>query len=106
MKPQPIDILLACPNCGTPHLDAPDPGSGWSNPPHTTHLCGHCGHLWKPSNYPTNGVATIGLDAQTCAHRHTRAIPSERITFHIECTGCGSKLANSGEWYLPTLRKT
>jgi hypothetical protein len=29
----------------------------WENPPHKTHLCNHCGHLWRPQEYATMGVS-------------------------------------------------
>jgi hypothetical protein len=31
----------------------------WDNPPHRSHLCHGCGHVWRPADVPTNGVATI-----------------------------------------------
>lgn len=35
----------------------------WTNPPHKSHLCrpedGGCGHIWRPADVPTNGVAAI-----------------------------------------------
>lgn len=70
----PVDIVLYCPKCATQHLDAPEadpPGAAirrrgaWTNPPHRTHLCAACGHLWRPSDTPTNGVQATqsGKDA-------------------------------------------
>lgn len=65
---QPIDMVLHCPACGMQHVDAPSPTDGqnlrmWSNPPHKSHLCrpedGGCGHIWRPADVPTNGVAAI-----------------------------------------------
>ena len=36
------------------------PGSPrWTNPPHKTHLCNGCGHLWRPANVPTTGVVAL-----------------------------------------------
>ena len=40
----PIDMILHCP----------------TNPPHRTHLCQHCGHLWRPALVATNGVQSLG----------------------------------------------
>jgi hypothetical protein len=54
----PIDMVLLCPNCGKEHVDRPEPGTVWNNPPHAKHLCHFCGHLWKPYPYWTNGVAS------------------------------------------------
>lgn len=71
---EPIPMLLACPECHTPHIDAPDtcedegcPHYGaqhshpdmWGNPPHRTHLCASCGITWRPANVATTGVAVL-----------------------------------------------
>lgn len=71
---QPIDMILHCPACGMQHIDAPefngtredkfpafgeDPAMSWTNPPHRSHLCHGCGHIWRPADVPTNGVAAI-----------------------------------------------
>lgn len=73
-EPAPIDMVLHCPACGLQHIDAPEPGrqlwgsnferpvveiGGWSNPSHRSHLCHGCGHIWRPADVPTNGVAEI-----------------------------------------------
>lgn len=89
-KPEPIDMVLYCPNCGKQHIDAPErftpTGSctcsgpdgpcenceaneqayrewasegPWTNPPHRSHLCHHCGCIWRPADVPTNGAAHI-----------------------------------------------
>lgn len=68
----PIDMVLHCPNCGMQHIDAPwtpkspltnDQINGvepvWGNPPHRSHLCHGCGHIWRPADVPTNGVAGV-----------------------------------------------
>jgi hypothetical protein len=78
----PIDMVLYCPTCGMQHIDAPtncDMGVGceevgicyaeahgepdrcsrWTNPPHRSHLCHGCGHIWRPYDIPTNGVKSI-----------------------------------------------
>lgn len=64
--PAPIDMMLFCPQCGLQHVDAPEThdsvsvdGHGWvpwTNPPHKSHLCHRCGHIWRPADVPTNGV--------------------------------------------------
>ncbi len=62
---EPIDMVLYCPACGTQHIDkeeTPEPhmmGDRWTNPPHRSHLCASCGHIWRPADVPTNGVQTI-----------------------------------------------
>lgn len=62
----PIDMVLVCPKCNTQHIDAPDePGTAmagiprWTNPPHRSHKCHCCGHVWRPSDVETNGVAAV-----------------------------------------------
>lgn len=54
---RPIDMILFCPKCGVQHIDGPT--SEWDNPPHRSHLCHGCGHIWRPSDVATNGVAAI-----------------------------------------------
>lgn len=55
----PVDMLLFCPACGFQHVDAAEPGTDWTNPPHRTHKCKQCKHLWRPADVQTNGVAFI-----------------------------------------------
>lgn len=75
-QPAPIDMVLHCPACGKQHIDAreynsthvdpypsstggDDPALSWTNPPHKSHLCHGCGHIWRPADVPTNGVAVV-----------------------------------------------
>jgi|SRR6185437_14894614 len=55
----PIPMVLHCPTCRTQHVDAPEPYSGWDNPPHKSHLCAMCGAVWRPADVLTTGVAAI-----------------------------------------------
>ena len=72
----PLDMILHCPACHEQHVDKPEgtfiPGftgeesaawnkerGMWDNPPHRSHLCHGCGHIWRPADVPTNGVAAI-----------------------------------------------
>ena len=80
-KVEPVDMVLYCPKCGTQHIDAPESDDDyrnkhlalggfdnqWTNPPHKSHLCHGCGHIWRPSDTPTNGVlrTASGKDADT-----------------------------------------
>lgn len=88
----PIDMVLHCPACGLQHIDAPEPelgpsvdGSGdmpiWSNPPHRSHLCHGCGHIWRPADVPTNGVAAVKTtgksDSPIAARAGVQAVPSD-----------------------------
>jgi NTP pyrophosphatase (non-canonical NTP hydrolase) len=67
---KPIDMVLFCPKCGLQHIDAPggehrEVRGGelvveeWTNPPHRSHLCARCKHIWRPADVPTNGVFAI-----------------------------------------------
>lgn len=73
---KPIDMVLYCPKCGMQHIDRDESPSDrewaaqsagdreiqyWTNPPHRSHLCQNtrCGHVWRPADVPTNGVAAI-----------------------------------------------
>lgn len=59
-QPAPIDMVLHCPACGKQHIDAPDERTpDWKNEPHRSHLCHGCGHIWRPADVPTNGVAAV-----------------------------------------------
>lgn len=69
----PIDMVLHCPKCHMQHIDAPEPhmraapdgglilsgDPSWNNPPHRSHLCHGCRHIWRPADVPTNGVHAI-----------------------------------------------
>ena len=76
VEPAPINMILHCPACHLQHVDKPEgtfiPGFTadesaawnkehglWDNPPHRSHLCHGCGHIWRPADVPTNGVAAI-----------------------------------------------
>lgn len=54
---QPIPMVLFCPACGEQHIDK----ANWESPPHRTHLCQVCGHLWRPASVYTEGVAEVPL---------------------------------------------
>jgi hypothetical protein len=62
---EPIDMVLHCPKCGKKHIDAPEEHwnraylYSWENPPHRSHLCYSCGHIWRPADVPTNGVYAV-----------------------------------------------
>ena len=51
----PIPMILHCPECGEQHIDTDE----WEVILHKTHLCLHCGHLWRPMEVPTVGVKSI-----------------------------------------------
>lgn len=75
---KPADVILFCPNCNAQHIDKAEPDNcqncgenryhhyaptneckdftEWLNPPHKSHRCHSCNHVWKPFDYATNGV--------------------------------------------------
>lgn len=56
----PIPMVLWCPACGRQHIDmvhASDPD--WTNPPHRSHKCASCSHVWRPADVATTGVFEI-----------------------------------------------
>lgn len=57
----PIPVVLFCPLCLKPHIDAPDPAVGWENLPHRSHKClnPECGCIWRPADVATSGVAYV-----------------------------------------------
>lgn len=82
-----LDLLLFCPNCHKQHIDEATPDvcelcgkhrddhpeigkvlrceqsgeefQSWFNPPHKSHRCGYCNTVWRPADFPTNGVDQI-----------------------------------------------
>lgn len=78
-KTFPIPMLLHCPACGAKHVDAPEFCSfceeagacfagmesfpktctAWLNPPHRSHRCQACDHVWRPADVCTTGVDAI-----------------------------------------------
>ena len=37
----------------------------WLNPPHKSHRCHSCNHVWRPFDYPTNGVLKTNSGIET-----------------------------------------
>lgn len=123
----PIDMVLHCPACGLQHIDARDcvfdhfdpPGSEtppdeyaeriremqewerthtWNNPPHRSHLCRGCGHVWRPADVPTNGVAAVQTRGNAdspihdclAGHKHSwRNVEGLYAPIRSECRHCG-----------------
>lgn len=81
---EPVPMLLFCPRCFEQHVDdampdvcelcglslAEHPAVGtvpsacfvftaWLNPPHKSHRCNSCNHVWRPADVPTEGVQAI-----------------------------------------------
>lgn len=51
-SPDPVPMLLWCPECGERHVDRDE----FATKPHHTHSCQHCGHTWRPAVVQTVGV--------------------------------------------------
>lgn len=77
--PDPIPMILFCPFCGTQHIDAEEDHKDgcalnvnphacncdrWSNPPHRSHQCRSCSHVWRPADVPTTGVSEIATHGE------------------------------------------
>lgn len=58
-KTHTLPMILRCPKCNFQHIDKPEPHSGWTNPPHKSHLCKACMCVWRPADVHTTGVAAI-----------------------------------------------
>ncbi len=50
--PEPIPMLLWCPECQGRHVDVGE----YETKPHHTHACQQCGHVWRPALVSTVGV--------------------------------------------------
>ncbi len=101
---EPIDMVLHCPACGLQHIDAPEPelgpsvdGSGdmpiWSNPPHRSHLCHGCGHIWRPADVPTNGVASVKTMGRADSPIAARAGAQDSVSIEECANAAGTKRA-------------
>lgn len=53
---QPVPMVFNCPDCGGQHIDR---GIWATTRIHRSHLCEHCGHVWKPFDYATVGVESL-----------------------------------------------
>lgn len=95
----PIDMVLHCPACGAQHIDAPEsPGEytlrgydplgavalAWTNPPHRSHLCHGCGHIWRPADVPTNGVAAVKTRGKNDPPAVSLAAPAVSLAAEVE----------------------
>jgi hypothetical protein len=50
--PEPVPMLLNCPDCGERHIDEDE----FATKPHKDHSCQFCGRTWRPAVVPTVGV--------------------------------------------------
>lgn len=109
---KPIDMVLHCPKCGLQHIDkdnsedlrieAAELGVDregdrelerwieereWANPPHRSHLCASCKHIWRPADVCTNGVLAVKTKGQEDS-------PIEEVSTRIYGGGRGGGKAN------------
>ena len=107
-----IDMVLHCPKCGLQHIDkdnyeelrieAAELGVDregdrelerwieereWTNPPHRSHLCASCKHIWRPADVCTNGVLAVKTKGQ-------EDDPIEEVATRIYGGGRGGGKAN------------
>ena len=107
-----IDMVLHCPKCGLQHIDkdnyeelrieAAELGVDregdrelerwieereWPNPPHRSHLCASCKHIWRPADACTNGVLAVKTKGQEDS-------PIEDVATRIYGGGRGGGKAN------------
>ena len=85
----PLDQIIYCPVCHTQHIDEPDAASGWTNPPHTSHLCHGCGIVFRLSDVPTNGVLNIKTRGSRDTWTPPSAIIIRRKASASTCPACG-----------------
>lgn len=84
--PQPIPMLMFCPQCGLQHVDAPSAAREWENPPHRSHECQGCGHVWRHADVHTTGV----LEIATRGIRDGSPFPRRaRRRYKHACPFCG-----------------
>ncbi len=110
---KPIPMILHCPKCGEQHIDGTDtvfdhfdvpmePESedgkaviaemqvwerthtAWHNPPHCSHLCHGCGHIWRPADVPTEGVKAIQTRGQNDGLITNQAARDAALWRHLE----------------------
>jgi hypothetical protein len=73
---EPVPMIMFCPSCGSRHIDQADPDNGWLNPPHRSHLCAACGHIWRPADIATVGVEEIATRGRIDADAPAEAAPA------------------------------
>lgn len=82
MTNEPVPMILHCPMCGVQHIDQANPATGWTDPPHRSHVCQTCGVQWRPSDSYTRGVAVLGTRGEKDTWTATRVLnmltPDER----------------------------
>lgn len=125
----PIDMILHCPACGLQHIDkdnsdevrikAAERGfvhgsrdwenfveeNEWENPPHRSHLCDGCGHIWRPADVPTNGVKAIKTKGEKDSVPPTEDLAAEVARLEAENKLLKEVEANLTELHNTTLQE-
>lgn len=105
----PIDMVLYCPACGLQHIDAEE--DGWDNPPHRSHLCHGCKHVWRPADVPTNGVAAVATTGSkdspiaTPVKQDKQAVDEELQAFEADFEETGDEKEDACEFLLRAAHK-
>jgi hypothetical protein len=95
----PIPMVLHCPACGVQHIDAPENKGRWTNPPHRSHLCHYCGHVWRPADVATTGVLAIA----TKGKNDSPVLPKTTETGEIDYSLKAGDIVTSPRWSLTPL---
>lgn len=89
---QPLPMVLHCPSCGMQHID--EPKGEWKNPPHRSHQCQSCKHVWRPADVLTTGVMSVETKGRNDSPLRTRLVPDEvsghTVLLHCQQEGCGT----------------
>jgi hypothetical protein len=78
---EPEPMVLFCPVCKTQYPDTED----WATKPHRKHLCLWCGHIWKPHEHATVGIAVPNKSETD--HQHVYDKSPEH--YEVRCLVCG-----------------
>lgn len=115
MPSKPIDMVLHCPKCGKQHIDKESKlieivhqlsgtvvDEVWSHPPHCSHLCYGCGHIWRPADVPTHGVAAVKTkgkgDSPIAQPAQAQGEPVAPSASHEEATRLADAFERSADW--------
>lgn len=94
---EPIPMVLHCPFCGAQHID--EPKGEWTNPPHRSHKCSSCLHIWRPADVHTVGVAEVKTKGKNDSESRTRRIP-DKVSGHVITLTCQEE--KCGARFLPS----
>lgn len=69
----------------TDEICACDGFTAWLNPPHKSHRCHSCNHVWRPFEYPTNGVLMSGQSLENTGCLECSYIGERRVKLCARC---------------------